>query len=331
MIMKDSRLSEPGKGRVLVVDDDRGMRSMIGRFLEKAGHECDLCGLIAEARDFLEDNAYAAALVDIMLPDGKGDDLLKPLADAHPWTAVIVLSGMDDAAFAIKTMKSGADDYLIKPVEPAVLQFSLERALRHRRSMMEKVSFIDAIASLVEALEAKDMYTRGHSQRVAEYSQRIAAMMGESGDYLDDIFRAGLVHDLGKIGTKEEVLHKPGKLTEKEYDHIKEHPVLGVKILNPIIHDPFLIDAVRHHHERVDGRGYPYGIGGSDIPPVARILAVADAYDAMTSDRPYRKAMPVDKAKSIIGEVKGTQLCPDAVDAFFEVLNGPDEEKELVA
>ena len=325
--------------RVLVVDDDAGLRSLIRHSIEKNDFRTDVAGSVLETRAMLRQKRYAAVLVDLMLPDGRGEDVVQMLSLRYPDTAVVVMTGIDDARSAISTIKAGADDYLVKPVDAEVLKFSIERAIERRRDSMEldnyrqhleertreytekiQDSFINVVTSMAEALEAKDPYTKGHSLRVARYAKSIVMVMGGSESLQEDVYRAGLVHDIGKIGTSEEVLHKPGKLTDEEYEHIKQHPVLGVKILKPVLNDNIVLEAVRHHHERVDGKGYPDGLKDNEIPFAARILAVADAYDAMTSDRPYRSAMPKEKALSIIREVTGTQLSPRPVRAFFEVI-----------
>ena len=228
--------------------------------------------------------------------------------------------------------------FLVKPIDSALLGLLIDRAIDHRVSrtelsayrkhledmVREKTdaihnSFINVIAALAEALEAKDPYTRGHSQRVAQLGRRIAMRLGASDTLQEDIYRAGLVHDLGKIGIRESVLLKPDRLTPEEFEHIKEHPDLGVRIVHPVIQDNLILEAIRHHHERVDGQGYPDGLKGSEIPFVAQALAVADAYDAMTSDRPYRKAMPPGMATAILKKVAGTQLSERAVKAFLDV------------
>lgn len=180
--------------------------------------------------------------------------------------------------------------------------------------------------SLVLALDARDAYTAGHSLAVAVYSRDIAIEIGMPECSVHRIYLAGLVHDIGKIAVSDAVLLKPGKLTAQEFDEIKKHPVVGAEILAPAQGFDDILGAVRHHHERIDGGGYPDGLKGDSIPLVARILAVSDAYNAMTSARPYRQAMPVAKARSILEEHKGRQHDVKLVDAFARVLDAHDDQ-----
>lgn len=179
-----------------------------------------------------------------------------------------------------------------------------------------------AIRSLVNAIDAKDSYTCGHSDRVADYARRIAATMHQSEEFCEQIYLTGLVHDVGKIGVPDSVLQKPDKLTEAEFAEIKRHPEIGHAILKELASFDYVLPGVLHHHEAVDGSGYPHGLKGDQIPLQARILAVADAYDAMTSDRPYRKGMPTEKAESIIDQGAGRQWDANCVAAFQKCIEG---------
>jgi len=197
---------------------------------------------------------------------------------------------------------------------------------------------LGAVKSLAEALEAKDPYTNGHSKRVTEVTVALAAEAGLSALHLDRIRLAGLVHDIGKIGIPEQILHKPDKLTDAEYEMIKEHSVIGQKILRPIIRDQEVLRIVRNHHERYDGSGYPDGISGDAIPECVRLIAVADTYDAMTSNRPYRKALTPEIARELILKGSGTQFDPQVVELFlateaklpFCPLSGAPREKPRI-
>ncbi|CAK9005996.1 Cyclic di-GMP phosphodiesterase TM_0186 [Durusdinium trenchii] len=180
---------------------------------------------------------------------------------------------------------------------------------------------IGIVRAMVNAVDAKDPYTCGHSDRVALMSRQIAREMGLAPKTCEEIFLAGLLHDIGKIGVPDNVLLKPGRLTDEEYEQIKQHPVIGYKVLQHLDKISYVLPGVLHHHESVDGTGYPSGLAGDEIPLQARILAVADSFDAMTSDRPYRKGMPFEKAESIIRENAGKQWDADVVDAFFRAEN----------
>ncbi len=170
--------------------------------------------------------------------------------------------------------------------------------------------FLQTVMALSEAVDAKDRYTSGHSKRVADYARRIAQRLGKSSEEQDEVFRAGLLHDVGKIRIPEEIINKPGRLTDEEYNNIKIHPVTGFHILHGISEDSIIAIAAKYHHERYDGKGYPNGLAGEEIPEVARILGVADSYDAMASNRSYRNALPQEVVRSEIEKGRGTQFDP---------------------
>lgn len=185
--------------------------------------------------------------------------------------------------------------------------------------------FLQTVTALSEAVDAKDRYTSGHSKRVAEYSRKIAERMGKNKEEQDEIYRAGLLHDVGKIRIPEEIINKPGRLTDEEYNTIKIHPITGYNILRGISEDSSIAIAAKHHHERYDGKGYPNGLQGEEIPETARILGVADSYDAMASNRSYRNALSQDVVRSEIEKGKGTQFDPKVADVMLKLI---DEDKE---
>jgi HD-GYP domain-containing protein (c-di-GMP phosphodiesterase class II) len=237
-------------------------------------------------------------------------------------------------------MREGAYDYITKPFSLDEVVFSVERALEKRRLELEnrdyqqnleqkveeqakkiRASFLNAVTALAYALEAKDTYTSGHSQRVAEISAAIANELSLPQDTIEKIRLAGLIHDIGKVGVRESVLNKPSGLTDEEFRHIKLHPGMGEHIISPIVDDKEIPMVIRHHHEYYNGNGYPDGLSGEQIPLGARILAVADAYDAITLGRPYRQAMSPETAYAELDNFKGIQFDPEIVDAFFKVRN----------
>jgi putative nucleotidyltransferase with HDIG domain len=248
-----------------------------------------------------------------------------------------MVTAVSDTQTAIGAMKMGASDYVTKPFNLVEVVMSVDRALEKRRLVMAnreyrdqlekkveaqteelRVTFLGAVKSLAEALEAKDKYTHGHSRRVTEVAVTMAVEMGMPSQDVEAIRLAGLVHDIGKIGVPEKILHKPGKLTEEEFDLIKQHPTIGVRILKPVIRDTGVIAIVEHHHEHFAGGGYPAGIAGDEIPPGSRIMAVADAYDAMTSTRPYRAPLTVEEARRQLLVNRGSQFDPDVVESFMK-------------
>jgi HD-GYP domain-containing protein (c-di-GMP phosphodiesterase class II) len=242
----------------------------------------------------------------------------------------------DGAATTINSMKQGAYDYLIKPFNLDEAVMSVERALEIRRlrrenrdyqlNLEKKVkeqadkirgSFLSSLKALVRALEAKDEYTSGHSQRVAEISVAIAKELDMLEEEIERIRIAGLIHDIGKIGVREAILNKPDKLNDKEYEHVQTHPEVGENILVFVVEDNQILEMVEHHYERYDGRGYPGGLTGKQLPLGGRIPAVADAYDAMISGRPYREAMSVDSACDKIRQGMRIQFDPEIAEAFL--------------
>jgi len=322
--------------RILIVDDEVVIRSFLHRELSDEGYHCQEARSADQALDRLRSNAVELVILDIKMPGKSGTDLLPEIKARYPDTAVIMATAVTDTNIAIQCMKQGAYDYLTKPFSLDEVILSVDRALERRRLELEnrdyqqhleqkvaeqakkiRASFLSAITALAYALEAKDKYTSGHSQRVAKISVAIAKELGMPQDSIDKIRLAGLVHDIGKIGVKESVLNKTGKLTDEEYQQIKSHCEAGEHILIPVVEDEEILRAVRHHHERYDGRGYPDGLSGERIPLGARILAVADAYDAMTSERPYREAMSAETAYIEIERGKSIQFDPEVADAFL--------------
>ncbi len=322
--------------RILIVDDEELIRRLLHQKLSSEGYRCQKASSAAQALDKLKSNPVELVILDIKMPGKSGMELQLELRARYPDTAVIMATAIADTSTAIQCMKEGAYDYITKPFNLDKVVLSVGRALEKRRLELEnkdyqqhleqkveeqagkiRTSFINAVTALAYALEAKDIYTSGHSQRVTKISVTIARELGMPQDSIDKIRLAGLVHDIGKIGIRESVLNKPAPLTDDEFRHIKSHCQAGEHILTPIVEDKEILRAVRHHHERYDGMGYPDGLRGEQIPLGARILSVADAFDAMTSERPYRLAMSAQDACAEIERCKGTQFAPKVADAFF--------------
>lgn len=227
-------------------------------------------------------------------------------------------------------LKVGGEEF--GTVEAGRLQSVVTMLVTHGRNLRlvheKDALLIGAIRSLIRAIDAKDAYTFGHSDRVALYAKRLAIEIGLSSQQCKQIYTTGLLHDIGKIGVPDSVLGKPGRLTDEEFELIKQHPTLGYKILRDLQHLDYTLGGVLHHHEHYDGTGYPKRLAGDDIPLFGRILAVADAYDAMTSDRPYRDGMPTDKAESILRNGSGTQWDPIVVDAMMAAISDIHEIRQ---
>src|ERR671911_1115079 len=345
--MPTSQLAHPvvaGSAKCLVVDDEPGVRRFLIRMLQAQGFQCFEAGSGREALRVLDRIGEPPLIVsDMRMPEMDGITFLELVRDRYPDTSVIMLTGVSDTSTAVDCLHRGAADFLLKPISLSELQARVARALEKRalvlqnrfyqqhleRQVQEQAQriqelFLQGVQMLARALEAKDAYTRGHSIRVSQYAVATAARMGFEGVSLDGIRLGGELHDIGKIGTRESVLHKPGSLTDEEFRQITEHPLLGERMLSPLAREsPDVLRIVRSHHERLDGRGFPDGLRGEKIPIEARIVAVADAFDAMTTRRPYRDPKPADAAVCELRRVAGSQLDPDAVEAFVAAFPDP--------
>lgn len=321
----------------LIVDDEPRLRQVMVHLMRSDGFQCIEAGNGIEALEQLEKYTVTLVLSDLRMPKMDGFELLRQIRDRFPDSAVVMITAVADVEIAVNCLAIGAADYVIKPYQLEDVRARVAQALEKRRlilenrayreSLEERVQiqarrleelFLASVQSLAEALELKDPYTRGHSIRVSQYSSVIARSVGLDGEMLRQIELGGHVHDIGKIGVRETVLNKPDRLTPEEYQHIMTHPVLGWRILAPLLGDtPHALNIVRSHHERFDGRGIPDGLRGTEISLEARIAAAADAFDAMTSDRPYRPSeMTLELAVAEIRRCSGTQFDPAVVDAL---------------
>ena len=322
----------------LVVDDEPRLRRVLVQLLESDGFRCREAGNGVEALRAMETDPAPLIISDLRMPEMDGVNLLRHVVQRWPLTAVVMVSAVADVDTAVKRLHSGALDYVSKPFNLEEVRARVEQALQRRQLKLELQSyqeqlearvraqagrieelFLGGVQALAQALEAKDAYLRGHSLRVSEYAVAIARRVGMDAQTVDTISLGGHLHDIGKIGVSEEVLHKAGKLTDQEYRHIMEHTVIGARILGPLLRDdPLVIAIVRSHHERMDGRGLPDGLKGDGILPVVSIVSVADAFDAMTSERPYRHSLPVERALDELHAQRGIQWSPMAVDGFLD-------------
>ncbi len=333
---------EEAKGKILVVDDESYVRDIISRKLGAEGYACEQAENAEKALSMISQGEYECVLSDINMPGMDGIELLRNIRVADRDVAVIMVTGAPDLDGALEAMRLGAHDHLSKPLNLDHLSLTVDRAIEKKRLVEEnreyqrdlesKVEertkqlydaneelrklFMGSIKALAQALEAKDEYTQGHSERVSEIAVGISKYLSLNEVEIQDIWLAGLLHDIGKIGVRESVLNKPGKLNADEWASIQRHPVVAERILCPIEELSAVISMVRNHHERFDGSGYPDGLRGGNIPLGARILSVADAYDALTSRRPYRKALSVKEALRVLEDASGTQFDPVIVRAF---------------
>jgi putative two-component system response regulator len=333
-----------GTANCLVVDDEPSVRRSLVRMLQAQGFTCFEAGTGREGLGVLERLGEVPLVIsDMRMPELDGIGFLEAVRRSHPDTSVIMLSGMSETTTAVDCLQMGAADFLLKPISMNELQARVTRALEKRALVLQnryyqanlerqvreqgqriQELFLQGVQMLARALEAKDAYTRGHSIRVSQYAVATAARLGFDGPQIDGIRLGGELHDIGKIGTREAVLHKAGSLTADEFRQITEHPLLGERMLAPLAHEsPDVLRIVRSHHERLDGRGFPDGLRGEKIPLEARVVAVADAFDAMTTRRPYRESRPPEDALLELRRVAGTQLDPDAVEAFLAAFPDP--------
>jgi response regulator RpfG family c-di-GMP phosphodiesterase len=322
----------------LIVDDEPRLRQVMVHLMRGDGFACLEAANGLEALAQLESHDVTIVLSDLRMPKMDGLELLRAIGTRELDAAVVMISAVSDVELAVNCLSMGAADYIIKPYQLEDVRARVALALDKRRLILENRAyresledrvaaqarrleelFLASVQSLAEALELKDPYTRGHSVRVSRYSSIIARHVGLGGEPLRQIELGGHVHDIGKIGVREEVLNKPDRLTPDEYQHIMMHPILGWRILSPLLGDaPTALNVVRSHHERFDGRGVPDGLRGDEIPIEARIVAAADALDAMTSGRPYRAAgMTLDGALEEIQRHSGTQFDPLVVRALL--------------
>ncbi|MFC1952850.1 HD domain-containing phosphohydrolase [Chloroflexota bacterium] len=324
--------------KILIVESHKDIRNLLQRKLTNRGYICYETLHADQIIDSIRDEEIALLILDTHTQGMPVIELLSTVKDNHPDTAVIVTTPVGGTCIGIECKESGADEYITKPfileevvltvenvLEKRRLENLREKYQRHLQKMVgdqtEKIrnSFFQSVTALVHALEAKDFYTSGHSQRVADLSVAISNRLFLPKQSIEKIKMAGLVHDIGKIGIKEHILNKPAGLTNEEFKQVREHPEIGEYILSPIVDDTEILKLVRNHHERYNGTGYPDRLKGTQIPFGTRILAVADAYDAMTSDRPYRKAMNSNIAFHQLKLNKGIQFDPEVVSTLFKL------------
>ena len=337
---------EAGAKRILVVDDEEPLRTAFSRYLRSRGYEVETAGSADEALACVRRSRFALVLCDVRMPGTSGLELVPRAVAIDPDLGILMLSGVNDAPTASTAMQSGAMGYLVKPLPMPELVEAVEDALRRRDLAVERRRFeqlireevaiateelerdksslrtltVSVAETLINAMEVKDLYLRGHSQRVASLGAEIAEEMGLDVDTVENIRLAGRLHDVGKIGIREAVLNKPGALDPEEFEHVKDHVRIGMKILAPLRHLGVVLTYVHEHHEHWDGTGYPRGVAGQQISIGGRVLAAADAFDAVTSNRAYRKGMPADETVEYLATHSGTLLDPDVYAALRTVV-----------
>jgi response regulator RpfG family c-di-GMP phosphodiesterase len=338
----------PPPPRILIVDDDESVRDVISVLLREEGYNCVTAAGAELGLELALKDDTPLVISDMKMPGKDGLWLLEALRERHPDTAVIMLTGYGDTEAAVDCLRRGATDYLLKPPKLTDLIRSIERALARRRVEMARkryqkklerkvrdrttelraalkdvnTTYQNTLLALVSALDAREHETSDHSQRVVEYTLAVAQRMTIKGPELDEIGRGALLHDIGKIGVPDAVLLKPGKLTTEEWVEMRKHPETGFNMISAI---PFLAvssQIVLSHQERYDGNGYPRNLRKEEIHIGARIFAIADTLDAMTSDRPYRKGTTFGNAIAEIERCSGSQFDPEVVRAFLDIGEG---------
>jgi putative nucleotidyltransferase with HDIG domain len=332
--------------RILVVDDEETIREIVSSMLGGAHFQTRQAASGIEALSILESgDEFDLVLSDLMMAEMDGIALLERAKERYPDMPIVMVTAVHDIQVALQALRNGAYDYLLKPFEREQLLATVRRALENRRLKHENDAYRTNLEALVaartqqwktalsnleksyditlealgDALDLKDAETEGHSRRVTAYTIAIARKMGLAKEAVDVIARGAFLHDIGKMAIPDDILRKPGKLTEQEMDIMKEHCYRGYKIISRI---PFLAEAaeiVYSHQERYDGLGYPRGLKGEEIPLGARIFAIADTLDAMRSDRPYRAAQTIQAARKEIAAWSGRQFDPQIVKIFLEM------------
>jgi putative nucleotidyltransferase with HDIG domain len=311
------------KPKILVVDDERSIRDSITAYLRHIGYQVSSCSDGESALEAFNSNSCPLVLTDLMMPGMTGHELLTKIKKVDETAEVILMTGYGTIDSAVSSIRAGAYDYIVKPFKMEALCHVLDKARAHRDLIREnrrlQENSLNVLRAMVNVLEQRDTYTAGHSQRVTEITMSICRGLELSEGDLKVLRLAGPIHDIGKIGIEDNILRKPGKLSREEYEIIKSHPEKGRQIIEPLEFLRETIPIIRHHHERFDGTGYPTGLAGEEIPFGARVIAVADTFDAMTSSRAYRDARETQVAIDELKRCRETQFDPEVVDKFIEL------------
>jgi putative two-component system response regulator len=312
--------------RILLVDDQRVSAEVIRAYL--TGVQCEILTAQSgtEALAAAAEHSLDLILLDAMMPDLDGFEVCRRIK--HSWATrlvpVVMVTGLDQKTDRIRALDAGADDFLTKPVDRTELLARVRSLLRVKTLFDELDDAERVIFALARAVDAKDRYTEAHTERVASNSKTLGDWVGLSSAELDAVYRGAMIHDIGKIGVPDAILMKPGKLDPDEREQMKLHPVIGEEIARPLRSAATLLPIIRHHHENVDGTGYPDGLRGDEISTPARIVAICDAFDAIISDRPYRRGRAQAEALRILAEGAGTHWDAELVAVFTNAVGEGD-------
>lgn len=336
--MRKNMITAESNGyKIIVVDDEQGIVDSLSIFLKRSGY--DFTGLTnpLEAIERVRNEHFDMMILDFMMDPIHGDEVVEEIRKFNKDLYILLLTGHKDLAPPLETIerleiqgyceKSDKFDQLLLLIESGIKSIeqmntikTINEQLHDKNEELER-AYLDTIGILRQTVEAKDPYTRGHSDRVSEYSVLIGKKLGLDEKTLHILKIGGLFHDIGKIGIPDSILLKESKLSDEEYSQIKNHPMIGVHMLGDAAIFTDILPIVKHHHERYDGRGYPSQLVGDDIPYVARIAAVADTFDAMTSKRSYRDSLPIDVVRAEIERCSGTQFDPNIAKVFLDIMN----------
>ena len=317
--------------RILIIENEHCPQGESLAVLLDHHYETESVKCAQEALERIGQRQYDLVLADLSLPEMDGLQLLQRLNQIQDDVPAVIMTGSGSLQRAVLSLKFGAQGFIVKPFTPGELLKAVDTALQKNRLARERenirlfealeTAHFDAMKALAQAIEAKDHYTRGHCDRMVEYAVAIARELGLSEMEKKILRYAAALHDIGKIGIPEAILNKAGKLTEEEYTIMKAHPEKGAQIIRGVSFLTPVAPLIYHHQERYDGKGYPDGLVGEKIPLGSRIVAVLDTFDAMTSDRPYRKALPLERAIAELKRFSSQQFDPLVVDVFLRVLH----------
>jgi cyclic di-GMP phosphodiesterase len=309
-------------GKILVVDDYEPNLRGLGQMLERANYTVFTASNGRDALDVIKAQRPDLVLLDVLMPGVSGLEVCSALKQnaATCLTPVVLISAIQERETRIAGIEAGADDYLNKPIDPEELYTRVRSLLRLKRVTDDLESAESLFLTLGRVIEARDPYTEGHCERLADYATALGRRLNLDQSDLDALYRGAFLHDIGKIGVPDRVLLKRGRLTRKEYDLMKRHPAIGDDLCGTVRSLESVRPIVRHHHERLDGRGYPDGLSGDHVPLLAQVVSVVDVFDALTTDRPYRKALSTATAyRMLVDDARGGWCEPRLVQEFIDL------------